>query len=142
MIKSIYPIKNKKSFMSTETLEKLFEKRSLNEKLKILVLSKKEQIQMQNEIIEDTKPFFEEYSKVKSDSNDDFSIFIELYDERIRTLPKELLFDIQKYLTLYKDAEDIDNKKFYLTTLLNAIELSYSIDGWYRNKLVESIKNN
>lgn len=126
--------------MSSEPLLELLKEKSIIEKIKIHFLSKDKIADMQNELINNYQPAYRDYILIEKKETDSGSLFfLELFEERIKSLPNETLYDLNEYWRKYNTSKS-ENKKFYWDLLLNSTQWSYSINGWGREKLIESIK--
>ena len=99
--------------------------------LKIATLSEKEVLTMRNTLLLDAKPIFCN----ALNQNDELTPYmIEYYDERINTLSKKTLFEMYEgFNTGMKFLKEGNTES--MENFNTGMGLSYSIDGWFQDKL-------
>ena len=118
-------------------LEDFTFKARLMKKLKIIFLSDKEFQRIKNVLLTDGKEIFFSYLKKRQENEKDnwsYKAYMENYDERINTLPKESLYDL--YLS-YEEIGHSNDKDFATLFFCNLAENIYSLDRWSGKKLVK-----
>ncbi len=137
------------SSQTSDYLLKSLKKHSLlvriNNKIKIATVSELKLNQMKSRIITDLKPIFIAFSEESRKSNNSDSdlekMVIKYFDQRINTLPKEIIFELyDDCLTLESMGDKVD--VYFLIMLNSKLRLNYSLDGWFRKKMVYEMSRN
>jgi hypothetical protein len=101
--------------------------------IKIKTLSPAEIYNMRKVLISEAKPIYEAKLR-KGDIIERFAM--DYYDERINTLPRNILYDIYNAFTEYKNAH---GKSFEDTAYIYFhmhLTTAYSLEGWFIKKLL------
>ncbi len=97
---------------------------------------KQEEIEhMKSVIIRDAKPLYVSARLPPRDWED--RLAISCFEERIETLPKETLLNVYSAVKQLRSARSAEAKKLLAEHLLTMLSLSYSIEGWFREKIVQ-----
>ena len=120
-----------------------FQKKSLlqkiSDKMHKVTLNNQEIIRMRNEIIRDLKPYFIDFHQKQANNEWFHQLIIDVFDERIRTLPSDMIIDLYEDYKAYKSAKSEKMKSIVLFELITFLNLSYSYEGWFRQKIQEFI---
>ena len=112
----------------------------INKTFKQSLKNKSETNNMRKQLIQEFKsPFVE---RVKTTSSDPLSkqMIIEYFDERIKTLPDTVIMDIHEDYLKSKMMKTDKGRDMVKNYILNHLELSYSLDGWFMEKLFTHLK--
>jgi len=126
-----------------EFWKKRFKEKTFTEKIKhklLLLKTKDSEVdKMREQLIKEAKPIFIAY--LSSTRGEDNTLVIDYFDERIRSLPKESILELFSELQDLKEAKSNEARELILTHLVIHINLLYSLDGWFRKKLVGLLTN-
>ena len=109
----------------------------IKRKRKINSISEGEWNQMRTELLTDGKNIFSSINKLLSKSEIDkefYGAVMDYYDERINTLPKDMLHDLYISYRAIKDAPDKEGK---IILFVSHVNLMYGLEGWFTKKLSE-----
>ena len=109
----------------------------IKRKLKIHLIPEEEWNQMRRELLTDGKRIFCSVMKILPKTEIEkrfYDIAIKYYDERIKTLPKDLLYDLY---TSYKSIDFSPDREMKISLFVNHLFLLYGWEGWFTKKLVE-----
>ena len=110
----------------------------MKKKLKINSIPESEWNQIRRDLLTDGKTIFGSINKLlqKSDMDKQFyGAVMEHYDERINTLPKDILYDLYLSYKAIDNSPDREQEIFHFVFHTN---LMYSLDGWFMKKLAET----
>lgn len=126
-----------------EFWKKRFKEKTFIEKIKhklLLLKTKDSEVdKMREQIIKEAKPIFIAY--LSSTRDEDSTLLIDYFDERIRSLPKESILELFSELQDLKEAKSNEARGLILRHLVIHINLSYSLERWFRKKLVGLLTN-
>ena len=110
----------------------------IKQKIKIVSLSKQEVNAMKTVLINEAKPVYIPFHE--SDDNEN-KLIVQLFDERIETLPKGEVYDLYNIFIELKNADTNEYKEFMLSYFRDNMDLTYSLDRWFREKQLELLKS-
>ena len=90
---------------------------------------------MHTKIIEEFKPLFMNHIQETTSGTLPHLIIGECFEERIRTLPDDVVSDIFDDYLKYKEMESETGRDIVRNYILNRIEMSYSLDDWFLEKI-------
>ncbi len=107
----------------------------IKKKLKISSIPEREWAQMKRELLTDGRAIFDSVNKIMQKSKMDkrfYRAVSEYYNERINTLPKDLLYDL--YIS-YKSIENSPTKEMEIFRFVFHVNLLYGLEGWFTKKI-------
>ena len=96
---------------------------------------------MRKELLQEFHSQFITYLNEKSDDVKSNQISASYFEKRMNTLPKRVIFDLYEDFLKLKQMETERGKDAVKNAILESIELSYSLNDWFRKELIEQIKN-
>lgn len=106
-------------------------------KIKLLTMPKSEIKAMKRVLIEDAKPYFFEYIKPEDQIKE---LMEKCYDERIETLPREPLYNAYTFFNEFKTMKGKKYEMFAYNLFVFYLQNSYSLNGWFREKIINLIR--
>ena len=110
----------------------------IKQKIKIVPLSKQEVNVMKTVLINEAKPLYVPF--YESDDIVD-KLIVQLFDERIETLPKGEVYDLYDIFIELKNADTNEYKEFIRSYFRYNMDLTYSLNRWFRKKQLELFKS-
>ena len=129
-----------------EFWKKRFKEKTFIEKIKhklLLLKTKDSEVdKMREQLIKEAKPIFKNFHlTVKNEDRAFGELLIEHFDERIRSLPKENILELFSELQDLKEAKSNEAREFILTHFIIHINLLFSLERWFRKKLISLLTN-
>jgi hypothetical protein len=116
-----------------------FEK--ISKSIRLHLANKSKINNMRKELLQEFHSQFITYLNEKSDDVKSNQISASYFEKRMNTLPKRVIFDLYEDFLKLKQMETERGKDAVKNAILESIELSYSLNDWFRKELIEQIKN-
>lgn len=109
----------------------------IQRRIKIMLLTKQKVNTMKKVLINEAKPVFADRHKSNDRTMDELAV--RYFDERIETLPKSEVYELYNLFIEFKNADGKEYTSFALDNFMDTMELMYSLNGWFREKMVNEI---
>jgi len=108
------------------------------QKIRALLISDTELNYMRRTIIKELKPIFAKLAMARGNDYLD-QLAIQYFEERINTLPKDIILDLFEDLQLLKQLKTNKAREYMLLKLIAYINLLYSLHGWFLKKIMQHL---
>jgi hypothetical protein len=95
---------------------------------------------MKQELINELKPIYERVIRSRGGNEEFNELSIAYFDERINTLPKQIVVELYEDLQLLKSLKNKRAAEFLLVELIAKMNLLYSLNGWFLKKVIKHLR--
>lgn len=106
-------------------------------KIKLMKIPNSEVNGMRELLIREAKPIFANFYLGRKNTDFTNELCVKCFDKRIMSLPKEIIVGLYSAWQSFNNAKSKESKELFFNFFITELELSYSLNRWFRKKIVQ-----